>query len=87
MESVLSNDVLRTGAWRLVREWDWKKKKSHINILESAAYASLLKQSIEERPGKMFSVFLDSSVRVRLRMGGAAVWGFSPFSNELLLFR
>eukprot|EP00435_Cladocopium_sp_Y103_P061652 s470_g23.t1 len=60
-ESVLTNDVLRTGRWSLVREWFWKKH-SHINVLESSAYASLLKESIEVRPGTRFSVLLDSSV-------------------------
>lgn len=60
-ESVLINDVLRTGKWSLVREWFWRRK-SHINVLESAAYASLLKESVEVRPGTRFSVLLDSSV-------------------------
>ena len=33
-ESVITNDILRTGGWRVVRHWFWKKK-SHINLLES----------------------------------------------------
>ena len=60
-ESVLTNDVLRTGEWSIERAWFWKTK-SHINVLESSAYASLLKESIRVRRGTRFSVLLDSSV-------------------------
>ena len=61
LESVLVNDILTSFTWKLVRVWCWKAR-SHINVLETGAVCSLLKDSVELRPDSRFSVLVDSQV-------------------------
>jgi len=37
LESVIANDLLMTGEWKVEKVWDWDRP-SHINLLESHAY-------------------------------------------------
>ena len=46
IESVVLNDLLLTGEWRVDLQWFWAKK-SHINILESHAYLALLRYHVK----------------------------------------
>ena len=61
VESVLCNDLLLGGDWRLEFAWRWRCP-SHINILESSAYVALLKKLAEETGDIWFSSLLDSRV-------------------------
>ena len=61
IESVVVNDVLLTGEWKIEKAWTWKKA-SHINILESHAYLEILKQSLREGGDRRIIGLLDSRV-------------------------
>eukprot|EP00438_Fugacium_kawagutii_P026137 Skav233834 [mRNA] locus=scaffold2623:156193:158361:+ [translate_table: standard] len=77
-ESVLVNDILRTGSWSLDREWFWRRK-SHINLLEASVTTSLLKQQITERYGRRFVICLDSAVaRGALAKGRSSSFSLQP---------
>ena len=61
IEAVLANDVLSTGEWKVEVEW-CGKSPSHINILESHAYLTLLKRLALRCGNRRFSALLDSQV-------------------------
>ena len=61
IESVLANDVLSTGQWRVEVEWCWRSH-SHINILESHAYLTLIKRLALRGGDRRSSALLDSQV-------------------------
>ena len=61
IESVVLNDLLMTGSWRVDLQWHWATR-SHINLLESHAYLSLLRLLIREGGDLRFSALLDSLV-------------------------
>ncbi len=42
LESVFLNDLLMTGSWTTDLKWNWKYA-THINLLESNSYVTLLK--------------------------------------------
>lgn len=61
LESVVANDVLLSGVWKIEHQWYWKKQ-SHINVLESNTYVSLLRSLVlDGQPGR-FTTLLDSQV-------------------------
>eukprot|EP00438_Fugacium_kawagutii_P018756 Skav204395 [mRNA] locus=scaffold2947:164542:176525:+ [translate_table: standard] len=62
LESVLCNDVLTTGQWKVELAWRWRSP-SHINVLESSAFVSLSKLLLHQGDGDCrFSALLDSQV-------------------------
>ena len=61
IESVVANDVLMTGEWKVDLQWFWKTP-SHINILESHAFLALLKMLLCEGGDCRFPVLIDSRV-------------------------
>ena len=62
VESVLANDLLVRGDWELEFAWHWRRP-SHINVLESSAYVSLLKKLTREGGDMRFTtLLLDSRV-------------------------
>ena len=61
VESVVLNDILAGGDWRVDLQWFWKTP-SHINILESHSYLSLLRMLAIEGGDVRFSTLLDSQV-------------------------
>ena len=61
IESVVLNDLLMTGSWKVDLQWHWATR-SHINLLESHAYLSLLRLLIREGGDLRFSALLDSRV-------------------------
>eukprot|EP00435_Cladocopium_sp_Y103_P056526 s1300_g19.t1 len=60
-ESALSNDVLMTGSWRADLAWLWRSP-SHINVLESSSFVTLLKKLLSEEGDIRFTALLDSRV-------------------------
>lgn len=60
-ESVVVNDILSSGRWKVKRDWFWKKR-SHINLLEASVVTSLQKQLLKERRSGRHVVLVDSSV-------------------------
>ena len=61
IESVVLNDLLVGGDWRVDLQWFWKVP-SHINVLESHSYLSLLRLLALEGGDMRFSALLDSQV-------------------------
>ena len=61
LESVVLNDLLQTGGWRCDLVWRWKHS-THINLLESNAYVTLLRKLSAEGGDLRFSCLLDSRV-------------------------
>ena len=62
LESVVVNDVLAAGEWKLEHQWH-RKAASHINVLESLSYVSLLKKlAAHHHPALRFNALLDSRV-------------------------
>ena len=61
IESVVLNDLLMTGDWKIDLQWFWASS-SHINILESHAFLGLLRMLIREGGDLRFSALLDSRV-------------------------
>ena len=61
IESVICNDLLSTGTWTTELEWFWRSA-SHINILESHAYVSLLRKLALDQISGRFTNLLDSRV-------------------------
>ena len=61
MESVVLNDLLMTGGWKVELQWHWKKM-AHINILESHAYLALLKMLVLRGGDIRATTLLDSQV-------------------------
>ena len=62
IQSVMVNDFLRTGQWRVVRSWYWKDHV-HINLLETRAVLSLLEQRLREGvSSRRLNILLDSTV-------------------------
>ncbi|OLQ15596.1 hypothetical protein AK812_SmicGene20 [Symbiodinium microadriaticum] len=61
LESVLANDLLAAGAWRVRRVLKWKGAH-HINVLELSSLAVLLRELALEAPDSRISILLDSAV-------------------------
>ena len=61
VESLVLNDILAGGEWRTDLQWFWRVP-SHINILESHSYLSLLRILAQEGGDMRFSALLDSQV-------------------------
>ena len=61
VESLVLNDILAGGEWRTDLQWFWRVP-SHINILESHSYLSLLRLLAQEGGDMRFSALLDSQV-------------------------
>ena len=60
-ESLLVNDLLRGGGWKIIRSWFWKVK-SHINLLEMNTVVSLQKQKLLSGLSDRHCILLDSLV-------------------------
>lgn len=77
-ESVLVNDVLMTGGWSVVRQWFWRGK-SHINILETSVFVSVLKEAVVSKPGHRLAGILDSGVAIgSLSKGRSSSFSLQP---------
>ena len=61
IESVVLNDLLMTGSWKVDLQWFWATR-SHISLLESHAYLSLLRMLVREGGDLRFTALLDSRV-------------------------
>eukprot|EP00435_Cladocopium_sp_Y103_P046984 s552_g13.t1 len=61
VESVVSNDLLMSGHWEEVLSWFWRRP-SHINILESHSFLTLLRHLAVNGFSCRFSALLDSRV-------------------------
>lgn len=61
VESVAANDLLVSGDWRVEFQWHWRHS-SHINLLESHSYLSLLRSLAAGGGGHRFTGLLDSRV-------------------------
>ena len=61
IESVVANDILLSGNWRVVDDWHWQRA-SHINLLESSAYLKVLRSQLENGGDLRFTTLLDSRV-------------------------
>ena len=61
IESAVLNDILMTGSWKIEASWIWRGP-SHINILESQAYLTLLRKLCLEGESFRFTALLDSRV-------------------------
>ena len=61
IESVFLNDLLMTGHWSCELAWFWKHS-SHINLLESNSYVTLLKLLAARGLSGRFTCLLDSRV-------------------------
>ena len=61
LESVLINDLLMTGEWKVQSDWFWKRA-SHINILESHVGLALMKKLTADRGELRYTSLLDSRV-------------------------
>ena len=78
LESVFTNDLLRTGGWRVLRSWFWKKR-SHINVLETSVVASLIKQSIVDHFGSRLAILVDPAVaKGALSKGRSSSYALQP---------
>ena len=61
-ESLLVNDLLSTGTWRVGAAWRWPRPLRHINVLETEAYLATLRD-MSRRGGDRRSVHIvDSAV-------------------------
>ena len=60
-ESVVSNDILSTGAWHTEKVWSWKEK-SHINVLEAKSALEVLKTAAYKHESSRVITLLDSRV-------------------------
>eukprot|EP00435_Cladocopium_sp_Y103_P018494 s3398_g4.t1 len=60
-ESILSNEIMLTSRWRVVREWFWKRA-GHINVLETSAAVSNLVSLAKTKSSVRFCHFVDSAV-------------------------
>ena len=61
LESVVLNDLLQTDGWRCDLVWRWKHS-THINLLESNAYVTLLRGLASQGGDMRFACLLDSRV-------------------------
>lgn len=61
IESVVRNNLLMTGDWRVDLLWFWATR-SHINLQESHAYLALLRRLIRDGGDVRFTALLDSRV-------------------------
>ena len=61
IESVVCNDLLLSGDWSTVLEWHWRRC-SHINILESHSFLTLLRHLASRGVDGRFNALLDSRV-------------------------
>ena len=61
LESVVSNDLLCSGTWKVRRIIRWKGSH-HINVLELSSLVVLLRELAREAPDSRFCVLLDSAV-------------------------
>ena len=61
LESVIANDLLMTGEWKVEKVWDWDRP-SHINLLESQAYLAILRDRLLAGGDCRFTSLLDSRV-------------------------
>ena len=60
-ESVIINDCLTHGDWKVGKTWEWEKP-AHINVFESRSYVELLKDLFGEGGRVRFVCLLDSRV-------------------------
>ena len=63
LENQLTNEVMQTAQWELVKCWSFKKQ-SHINILEESAVLKLCLWLAKQGSPRRFSVLVDSNVVV-----------------------
>ena len=78
LESIVSNDVMLTSRWDLVRSWFWKKP-AHINVRELASAVSNLGSVAARRFSVRFCSFLDSAVCCgALAKGRSASYALQP---------
>ena len=61
IESPICNDLLVSGKWYEVLTWHWRHS-SHINILESHSFLTLLRYLAREGSGCRFCALMDSRV-------------------------
>ena len=61
LESVVLNDLLQTGTWRKDLAWKWRHS-THINMLESNAFVTLLRFLAAKGGDLRFTCLLDSRV-------------------------
>ena len=78
IESVIANDLLRSGVWRTDLQWFWTSP-NHINVLESHAFLALLKRKALEEEGQRFSTLIDSRVaKCSLAKGRSSARALGP---------
>ena len=63
LENQLTNEVMQTAQWELVKCWSFRKQ-SHINILEESAVLKLCFWLARQGSPRRFSVLVDSNVVV-----------------------
>ena len=78
LESLLVNDVLQSSDWKVGEKWRWKKK-SHINIQETAAVGRLFGKLARRGTPSRFSVAIDSHVALAsIGKGRSPSFGLRP---------
>ena len=61
-ESLLVNDQLAAGRWKVGSAWTWPSPPEHINVLETKAFLAVLRQVCREGGDKRLVQVVDSSV-------------------------
>ena len=61
IESVVCNDLLQAGHWKIERSWEWNKP-AHINVLESRSLTGLCRDLVLEGGDRRAFVLADSRV-------------------------
>ena len=81
-ESVVLNDLLLTGDWKVDLQWFWATK-FHINILESHAYLAFLRYHVRNGDDIRFTALLDSKVaKCSHAKGRSSKQKFDAFPQE-----
>ena len=77
-ESLIVNDLLIAREWKERRAWFWKKR-SHINVLETSAAVSILREQAWREPGSGQNLIVDSEVaRGALAKGRSSSFSLRP---------
>ena len=61
LESVVLNDILQSGGWRVEAAWEWSQP-GHINVLESRSLIALFRSLVLRGGDVRFAALLDSRV-------------------------
>ena len=89
-ESVVSNDILSTGAWHTEKVWSWKEK-SHINVLEAKSALEVLKTAAYKHESSRVITLLDSRVAkgalAKGRSTSHVAWAPKKFAGRVQRFK